>query len=144
MPGRTTGDEIFRLLDAFMTEVGLRWEKCVPVWMDGAAAMVGRKRGVIARIKAVVMVMHCMLHQQVLFMKKTELWRRSIQDGVTDMFPQLYTNNLSVAIVRVVASLLTVLSENFSSYFSNVPMSWTGCVICPSCNNKWPYLIKIF
>ena len=33
------------------------------------------------------------------FMRKTELWRRRLQDGVTDMFPQLtdylHANNLS-------------------------------------------------
>ncbi|CAK6977529.1 SCAN domain-containing protein 3-like [Scomber scombrus] len=59
------------------------------------------------------------------FMKKTDLWRRRIQDGITDMFPQLteflHTNNLSVATVRKVAtSHLTSLSEHFSSYFSDV------------------------
>ncbi|XP_035291749.1 zinc finger BED domain-containing protein 5-like [Anguilla anguilla] len=74
VPGRTMGEEIFRLLDAFMTEAGLSWEKCVAVCMDGAA-MTGRKSGVIARIKAVnpkVMAMHCMQHQQALASKGME------------------------------------------------------------------------
>ena len=75
VPGRTTGEEIFRLLDAFMTETGLNWEKCVAVCTDGAAAMTGRKSGVIARIKAVnpkVMATHCMLHRQALACKGME------------------------------------------------------------------------
>ncbi|XP_057191418.1 SCAN domain-containing protein 3-like [Triplophysa rosa] len=257
VPGKTTGEEIFRLLDAFMTEARLSWEKCVAVCTDGAAAMTSRKSGVTARIKSVnprIMATHCMLQRQALaskdmepdlhsvlntavtavnfvksralqsrlfgqlcrdmdaghdallyhcevrwlsrgkvlqrvfelrremaefmteekpniaqfftdpesmaklayladifnilnslnlsiqgghtsilevsnkitaFMKKTVLWRRRIQDGITDMFPQLseflHTNNLSVATVRKVAtSHLTSLSEHFSSYFSDV------------------------
>jgi len=53
------------------------------------------------------------------------LWRKRIQDGVTDMFPQLteflHKNNLSVAIVSEVAtSHLTALSKHFNSYFSDV------------------------
>ncbi|KAJ8348816.1 hypothetical protein SKAU_G00274050 [Synaphobranchus kaupii] len=36
-----------------MIEAGLNWEKCVAGCSDGAAAMTGRKSGVIARIKAV-------------------------------------------------------------------------------------------
>lgn len=240
-----------------MTEAGLSWEKCVAVCTDGAAAMTGRKSGVIAQIKTVnpkIMATHWMLHRQALasksmgpdlhsvlntavtavncvksralqsrlfgqlcremdaghdtllyhtevrwlsrgkvlqrvfelrsemsvfmradkpdiaeffsdpecvaklayladvfnllnslnlsiqgsyasilevsdkitaFMKKTELWRKRIQDGVTDMFPQLteflHTNNLSVAIVReVVTSHLTALSKHFSLYFPDV------------------------
>ena len=42
VPGRTTGEEIFRLLDTFMTEAGLSWEKCVAVCTDDAAAMTGQ------------------------------------------------------------------------------------------------------
>ena len=58
-------------------------------------------------------------------MRKTELWRRRLQDGVTDMFPQLtdylHANNLSVAAVKEVAtSHLTALSKHFKSYFADV------------------------
>ncbi|XP_057184172.1 zinc finger MYM-type protein 6-like [Triplophysa rosa] len=212
VPGKTTGEEIFRLLDAFMTEARLSWEKCVAVCTDGAAAMTSRKSGVTARINQghcnhvcldnfagiwmLDMLYHCEVrwlsrgkvlqrvfelrremaefmreekpniaqfftdpesmaklvyladifnilnslnlsiqggHTSILevsdkitaFMKKTVLWRRRIQDGLTDMFPQLseflHTNNLSVATVRKVAtSHLTSLSEHFSSYFSDV------------------------
>ena len=75
VPGRTTAGEIFALLDGFMTEAGLSWEKCVAVCTDGAAAMTGRKSGVVARIKAVnpkVISTHCMLHRQALASKGME------------------------------------------------------------------------
>ncbi|XP_060774418.1 SCAN domain-containing protein 3-like [Neoarius graeffei] len=257
VPGRATGEEIFRLLDEFINEAGLSWGKCVAVCTDGAAAMTGRKSGVVARIKAVnpnVKSVHCMLHRQALaskaiepdlhlvlnkavaavnfvksralqtrlfgqlcqemdaghdtllyhsevrwlsrgkvlqrvfelrtemsefmrtekpdiaeffshpvyvaklaylvdvfnalnslnlsiqgryasilevsdkltaFMRKAELWQRRLQDGVTDMFPQLteflLANNLPVTVMKEVAtSHLTALSKHFTSYFSDV------------------------
>lgn len=59
------------------------------------------------------------------FMKKTDLWKRSMHDGIIDMFPQLTeflcTNNLTVATVReVITSHLTSLSKHCSWYFSDV------------------------
>ena len=75
VPGRATGEEIFRLLDELIHEAGMSWRKCVAVCTDGAAAMTGRKSGVIARIKAVnpnVKSVHCMLHWQALASKGME------------------------------------------------------------------------
>ena len=51
VPGRTTGEELFRLLDAFMTEARLSWEKCM--YTDVAVAMTGRKSAVTAWIKSI-------------------------------------------------------------------------------------------
>ena len=58
-------------------------------------------------------------------MKKAELWRRRLLDGVTDMFPQLTeylnANNLPVTVVKeVVTSHLTALSKHSTNYFSDV------------------------
>ncbi|XP_042228275.1 zinc finger BED domain-containing protein 5-like [Homarus americanus] len=66
--GRTTGEDIFNILDTFMSETTLKWENCVAVCTDGAAAMTGCKSGVVARIKALnpqIVAMHCMLHSRV-------------------------------------------------------------------------------
>ncbi|CAL9700169.1 unnamed protein product [Knipowitschia caucasica] len=59
------------------------------------------------------------------FMKKTDLWARRIQDGITDMFPQLsdflHAEKLSVNVVQAVAtSHLTSLCQHFRFYFSEV------------------------
>lgn len=64
MPGRTSGEELFKLLNVFKTEARLSWEKCVSV-----TVRMGHKSGVIARIKAVnpnVVAMRYMLHCQAL------------------------------------------------------------------------------
>ena len=75
VPGRTTGVEVFKILNEFFEFHELSWGKCVAVCTDGAAAMTGRKSGVVARIKAVnpkVKSVHCMLHRQALASKGME------------------------------------------------------------------------
>jgi hypothetical protein len=75
VPGRTTGEEVFKILNEFFEFHELSWGKCVAVCTDGAAVMTGRKSGVVARIKAVnpkVKSVHCMLHRQALASKGME------------------------------------------------------------------------
>lgn len=50
---RTTAEHILNLLNEFMQENGLDWNKCVGVCTDGARALTGRHSGVVARIRAV-------------------------------------------------------------------------------------------
>ncbi|RXN12879.1 zinc finger BED domain-containing 5-like protein [Labeo rohita] len=60
------------MLDTFMVEEQLSWEKCVSVCTDGAAAVTGHRRGVVTRIKAAnpkIAATHCMLHRQALASK---------------------------------------------------------------------------
>lgn len=73
IPGRTTGEDIFRELNDFFEAEGLSWQQCIAVCTDGAAAMTGSKSGVVARIKKVapnVQSIHCMIHRQALASKR--------------------------------------------------------------------------
>jgi hypothetical protein len=72
LPGRTTGEELFRVLDSFFDESGLAWTQCVGVCTDGAAAMTGRKSGLVARVKQAgphIISTHCMIHREALAAK---------------------------------------------------------------------------
>ena len=51
--GRTTSVEIFKVLNDFIDQNGISWEKCVGVCSDGARAMTGRRGGVVTRIQFV-------------------------------------------------------------------------------------------
>lgn len=73
LPTHTTGEDIFVKLNGFMDEQGLDWNKCVGLCTDGAAAMVGRQAGVVARVKQVAAqakFSHCCLHREALVSKK--------------------------------------------------------------------------
>ena len=53
LEGRTTSVEIFKVLNDFVDQNGISWEKCVGVCSDGARAMTGRHGGVVTRIRSV-------------------------------------------------------------------------------------------
>ena len=68
---RTTikGEDVFELVDNVFKENGLQWTKLVGCTSNGAPAMLGRKSGFQARIKAVslsVTSVHCFIHQLAL------------------------------------------------------------------------------
>ena len=51
LPGKATGEEIFRVTSEYLEKGGLKWENCTSVCTDGAAAMVGRTKGFVNRVK---------------------------------------------------------------------------------------------
>lgn len=72
MAGRTTGEELFHVLDNFFVQSALPWTQCIGICTDGAAAMTGKKSGLVARIKQVApeaTATHCMIHREALAAK---------------------------------------------------------------------------
>ena len=60
----TKGDDVFELVDNFSKKHGLQWTKLIGCTTDGAPAMLGRKSGLHARVKAVSpSSVHCFLHR---------------------------------------------------------------------------------
>jgi len=49
--GKTTGEDIFNIVNAFFCENGLNWKSCTSVCTDAAAYMTGRVKGLMARIR---------------------------------------------------------------------------------------------
>ncbi|KAL4126090.1 hypothetical protein QTP88_010319 [Uroleucon formosanum] len=69
----TSAKYIFEAIDKFFTEHGIRWEKCVGITTDGAAAMSGYKTGLLGRVKEVapqVKWIHCYIHRKALVAKR--------------------------------------------------------------------------
>ncbi|KAK1897550.1 Zinc finger MYM-type protein 6 [Dissostichus eleginoides] len=59
------------------------------------------------------------------FRAKTAIWRRRVQNGITDMFPQLTefldTNQIPAEIVKnTIGSHLASLGDYFNDYFTDV------------------------
>lgn len=75
LESRTTGKEIFQVLDGYINSNGLDWSRCVGVCSDGAAAMTGKNSGVTALIKQKApnaAFTHCMLHREALLAKRLD------------------------------------------------------------------------
>lgn len=69
---RTTGQEIFNLIDVFMRTNGIDWERCVGICTDGAKSMTGKHTGLIAHIRRVcpsISWLHCSIHREALAAK---------------------------------------------------------------------------
>ena len=73
LPTRTTGEEVFNVLDNFVTENGLELANCVGITTDGAAAMTGKRDGLVQRVKNVApkaVSYHCFIHREALAAKE--------------------------------------------------------------------------
>lgn len=70
---RTTGEDVFNLVDGYMDAKGIEWRNCVGVCTDGAAAMTGKNSGVVKRVlerAPDAKWIHCYLHRENLAAKK--------------------------------------------------------------------------
>lgn len=69
---RTTGKEIFDLIDAFMRSNGIDWTHCVGICTDGAKAMPRKHTGLVVHIRKVcptILWLHCSVHREALAAK---------------------------------------------------------------------------
>ena len=53
LPGKTTGEEMFHVIDSFFKEHDVQWKTCSHICTDGAAAMTGSVKGLFGHVKKV-------------------------------------------------------------------------------------------
>jgi hypothetical protein len=85
LPDRTTGDEIFRATDKYLSENYLDWKNCVSVCTDGAKSMTGNVKGFIAKVREVnsyIGFHHCLLHRETLVAKTLPPILKEVLDEV--------------------------------------------------------------
>ncbi|KAK2716898.1 hypothetical protein QYM36_007143 [Artemia franciscana] len=73
LQSRTTGEELFKVIDKFFAEGGILWDWCLSVCSDGAAALTGKNNGLMAWIRKKnpkVKWLHCIIHRQALPSKR--------------------------------------------------------------------------
>ncbi|GAA6085321.1 SCAN domain-containing protein 3-like [Tachysurus ichikawai] len=72
LEGSCTGEDIFNKLDSKLNDEGLSWGECISVCTDGAGAMLGKKKGLKARVLQVAPHLnftHCIIHREALACK---------------------------------------------------------------------------
>ena len=73
MQGRTTGKDIFNVVDAFFAEKSLDWTRCSSVCTDAAASMTGTIKGFVTLAKEKnpnVKWTHYIIHREALASKR--------------------------------------------------------------------------
>ncbi|XP_069063747.1 zinc finger BED domain-containing protein 5-like [Pleurodeles waltl] len=69
MKGGTTGQDLFAVVDDFMVQNQIDWERCVGVCTDGGRSMAGCYQGLQARIRSKApnaIWTHCIIHREAL------------------------------------------------------------------------------
>ena len=69
LPQNTTGEENFCVASEYIEQERLEWKSCISVCTDGVAAMVGRYKGFVSRIREKrpdIVVTYWFLHREAL------------------------------------------------------------------------------
>ena len=91
MQGRTTGKDIFNVVDAFFAEKSLNWTRCGSIFTDAAASMTGTIKRFVTLAKEKNPNMICIMHRKALALKR--------------MSPQLHdVLNCSIKVINFIKS----------------------------------------
>ncbi|XP_060796340.1 zinc finger BED domain-containing protein 5-like [Neoarius graeffei] len=104
LQSHTTGEAIFNVLDSFIRENGLAWDRCVGLCTDGARAMTGREQGLAARVKQVAPLVkwtHCMVHREALAAKKMPSLLESVLNQSVKMINLIKSRPLNSRLFEV-------------------------------------------
>lgn len=75
LEGRTTGNDIFVLINNFLEINEIPWSMCVSICTDGAGALTGSKKDFKVKVLEVssnIMFNHCMIHREALVFKELQ------------------------------------------------------------------------
>nr|CAH7739189.1 unnamed protein product [Callosobruchus chinensis] len=97
--------DLFQILDKFITENNLDWEKCIGVCTDGARSMSdGRYGGLQAliRIKApYAMWTHCIIHREALASKSLSSELNLVMERIIDVVNYIKTRPLKTRLFKI-------------------------------------------
>ncbi|KAJ7344971.1 hypothetical protein JRQ81_000921 [Phrynocephalus forsythii] len=99
----TTGDEIFKAIDQCIWKNDLEWSKCVDICSNGAAAMVGKVKGAVPKMKHAaghVNSSHCVTHRHSLATRRLPQDLKVILDGAVKMINHVKSHPLQVYLLK--------------------------------------------
>ena len=85
MKERTRAKDVFHLVNAFLRENSIAWNKVGSVCADGAPATIGHRSGFVAPLKQIaphIVSNHCAIHKYALAFKTLSLELKSALDSV--------------------------------------------------------------
>lgn len=120
----TTGEEIFKMIDSYITEKELNWNQCINICTDGAKAMTGKYSGFVARVKNVVPEIessHCIIHRQALAVKKIPPVLKNVLDEAVKIVNFIKSRPLNS---RIFAVLCEEMGSQFTTLLLHTEVRW--------------------
>ena len=121
----TTGEAIFLKASKVLEEIGLKWEDCVGVCADGAAAMLKKNIGFYAKVKSLnsgpTTFTHCIIHREALAAKKISSKLSVVLQDAVKIFNYIKSRALNS---RLFSNLCKELDSEFSSLLLHTEMRW--------------------
>ncbi|XP_064108065.1 zinc finger BED domain-containing protein 5-like [Macrobrachium nipponense] len=112
LDGKCTGDDIFMALDKTLHKLGLSWDRCVGICTDGAGAMLGKKKGLKAKVHNVaphIRFTHCIIHREALAYKAIVSELKTVFDTAVKIVNYIKSRTLNA---RLFASLCKDMSSD--------------------------------
>ncbi|KAM4592385.1 SCAN domain-containing protein 3-like [Odontesthes bonariensis] len=123
LPTKTTGEQIFKALDEYMSGK-LSWLECVGVCTDGAAAMTGRISGFITRVKERAPhceATHCVIHREALACKRLSPELNQVMKDVVVIINYVKTRALNT---RMFEQLCDSMDEDHKRLLLHAEVRW--------------------
>ncbi|XP_034733456.1 zinc finger BED domain-containing protein 5-like [Etheostoma cragini] len=128
LEGTCTGEDIFTKLDDKLQEEGLSWDECVGVCTDGAGAMLGRKKGLKARVLQVaphVKFTHCIIHKEALASKTLDPELKHVLETAMKIVNYIKARLLNI---RLFATLCNELGSEHEGLLFHTEVRWLSRV----------------
>ncbi|KAM3861136.1 zinc finger BED domain-containing protein 5-like [Diretmus argenteus] len=122
--GRATADELFKIIDTYLSEAAIKWDDCVGVCTDGAQAMAGKRSGLQALIKRAApnaVWTHCIIHREALASKQLSPELNSVLSDVIATVNLIKTRPLKA---RIFSALCNDMGAEYTALLFHSESRW--------------------
>ena len=124
LEGKCTGDDIFMALDKKLHELELSWDRCVGICTDGAGAMLGKKKGLKAKVHNVaphIRFTRCIIHREALACKAIVPELKTVFDTAVKIVNYIKSRPLNA---RLFASLCKDMGSDHEALLLHTEIRW--------------------
>ncbi|XP_052002455.1 zinc finger BED domain-containing protein 5-like [Xyrauchen texanus] len=127
LEGTCTGSDIFNKLDTRLKEMRLSWDNCVGICTDGAGAMVGKNKGLKAKVLEVaphVKFTHCIIHRESLASKALDSELNSVLKSAIKIVNHIKSRPVTS---RLLATLCNEMGSQHEALLFHTEVRWLSC-----------------
>lgn len=121
---KCTGEEIFSEVNDFFHKNKLSWDNCISFTTDGAAALMGSKKGLKGRVMEIaphVKFIHCIIHRQAIATKKLEPQIHQVLQDVISVVNFIKSKPLKN---RIFGILCNEMGSNYETLLYHTEVRW--------------------